>query len=109
MPLRKGATIPLRETQLRGRAHDQPEAREGQFGRGGVAERLVLPTKSGNADGGKEPWFKADARSDEGVEIGANSTKLGNLQELRTAYHVEAKGELERGSRNPPVGDGRRR
>jgi len=104
MPLRKGATIPLRETQLRGRAHDQPEAREGQFGRGGVAERLVLPTKSGNADGGKEPWFKADARSDEGVEIGANPTKLGSLQELRTAYHVEAKGELGRCCFEEPAG-----
>nr|SPS06037.1 protein of unknown function [Candidatus Nitrotoga fabula] len=60
-----------RETLLRGQALDQPDAREGQAGRDGVAERLVVLTKSGNADGGKEPWFKANAGSNEGIEIGA--------------------------------------
>src|SRR5512141_1070215 len=34
---------------------DQPDAREGQAGRHGVTERLVVPTKPGNAGGGKEP------------------------------------------------------
>ena len=34
---------------------DQPDAREGQAGRCGVAERLVVPKKSGNAGGGKGP------------------------------------------------------
>ena len=34
---------------------DQPETREGQAGRYGVAERPVLPRNSGNADGGKGP------------------------------------------------------
>jgi hypothetical protein len=97
-----------RETPSRGRALDQPKAREGQLGRGGVAERLALLTKSGNADGGKEPWFKTDAGSDEGDEIGATLQNSGVLQELRNAYHVEAKGELERCSRNPPAGDGPR-
>jgi hypothetical protein len=55
----------------------QPDAREGQAGRGGVAERLVVPLKSGNADGGKEPQFKTNARSGKGQEIGqpANSDK----------------------------------
>jgi len=43
-------------------AQDQPEAREGQAGRGGVAERPVVPLKSGNADGGEaglhpEQWL----------------------------------------------------
>jgi hypothetical protein len=60
-----------RETPSRGRAHDQPTTREGWVGRGGVAEGLVLPWKSGNADGGKEPWFKAHAGSNKGAEIGA--------------------------------------
>ena len=32
---------------------DQPEAREGQAGRLGVAERFVVPLKPGNAGGGK--------------------------------------------------------
>jgi hypothetical protein len=34
---------------------DQPDAREGQAGRLGVAERLVVPRKPGNAGGGKGP------------------------------------------------------
>ena len=34
---------------------DQPDAREGQAGRFGVAERLVVPRKPGNAGGGKGP------------------------------------------------------
>jgi hypothetical protein len=32
---------------------DQPDAREGQAGRPGVAERFVVPLKPGNAGGGK--------------------------------------------------------
>ena len=46
---------------------DQPEAREGQAGRLGVAERLVVLLKPGNAGGGKGPWFKIDARRSEGL------------------------------------------
>ena len=34
---------------------DQPDAREGQAGRLGVAERPVVPGKPGNAGGGKGP------------------------------------------------------
>src|SRR5215831_15599763 len=45
---------------------DQPDAREGQAGRSGVAERLAVPLKPGNAGGGKGPWFKTDATSGEG-------------------------------------------
>jgi hypothetical protein len=40
---------------------DRPDAREGQAGWDGVAERLVVPMKPGNAGGGKGPWFKIDA------------------------------------------------
>ena len=36
---------------------DQPDAREGQAGRTGVAERPVVPLKPGNAGGGKGPDF----------------------------------------------------
>ena len=45
---------------------DQLAARERQAGPCGVAERLVLPMKPGNAGGGKEPQLKTDARSDKG-------------------------------------------
>ena len=59
-----------REAPVRGRAHDQPTAREGWVGRAGVAEGLVLLWKSGNADGGKEPWFKANAESNKEPRLG---------------------------------------
>ena len=90
-----------REAPSCDRAHDQPNAGDGQVGHGGVTEGLVVLRRSGNADGGKEPWLKADAGSDEGVEIGATLQNSVNLQALRNAYHVEAKGELELVSRNP--------
>jgi len=49
---------------------DQPDAREGQAGRLGVAERPVVPGKLGNAGGGKGPQFKINAISGKGQEIG---------------------------------------
>src|SRR6516164_2201946 len=57
---------------------NQPDAREGQTGRIGVAERLVVPLKPGNAGGGKGPQFKTDARRGEDPEIGrpSNSEKF---------------------------------
>jgi len=45
---------------------DQPDACEGQAGRIGVTERLVVPMKPGNAGGGKGPQFKTDATRGEG-------------------------------------------
>ena len=45
---------------------DQPDAREGQAGRPGVAERFAVPRKPGNAGGGKGPQFKTNARRSEG-------------------------------------------
>src|SRR6266403_2247647 len=45
---------------------DQPDAREGQAGRPGVAERFAVPLRPGNAGGGKGPRFKTDARRGEG-------------------------------------------
>src|ERR1700688_5137735 len=47
-------------------SEDQPEAREGQAGRPGVAERFVVPLKPGNAGGGNGPQFKTDALRGEG-------------------------------------------
>jgi hypothetical protein len=44
---------------------DQPDAREGQAGRFGVAERPVVPGEPGNAGGGKGPQFKVGAGSGE--------------------------------------------
>ena len=40
-----------------GRRAFQPDAREGQAGPCGVADRLVVPLKPGNAGGGKGPDF----------------------------------------------------
>src|SRR5882757_8076502 len=54
-------------------SEDQSEAREGQAGRPGVAERFVVPRKPGNAGGGKGPQFKTDAIRGEGPR------RLGNL------------------------------
>ena len=48
---------------------DQPEAREGQAGRFGVAERPEVPKKPGNAGGGKGPQFKVGAGSGEVQEL----------------------------------------
>src|SRR5664280_1901196 len=45
---------------------DQPDAREGQVGCLGVAERFAVPLKPGNAGGGKGPQFKTDAIRGEG-------------------------------------------
>ena len=52
------------------RGADQLAARERWAGPTGMAEGLVLPLKPGNAGGGKGPRLKADARSDDGREIG---------------------------------------
>ena len=49
----KPATVEVREIQR--------DAREGQARPGRVAERLVVPSKPGNAGGGKEPQFKDNA------------------------------------------------
>ena len=44
----------------------QPNAREGGYGRPGVAERPVVLRKPGNAGGGKGPQFKRNAGSSKG-------------------------------------------
>src|SRR4030081_356721 len=70
---------------------DQPDAREGQAGRVGGAERPVIPMKPGNGGGGKEPQ---DRR-----KTWRGTWRLGNLatpksvQKLQTALHAKAKAE----------------
>ncbi len=62
---------------------NQPEAREGQAGRLGVAARFVVPGKPGNAGGGKGPQFKTDVGRRKGLEIGQpiNSEKCSKTTE----------------------------
>jgi hypothetical protein len=50
------------------RSMDQLAARERQAGPTGMTERLAVPLKPGNADGGKEPQLKGNARSNKGRE-----------------------------------------
>ena len=45
-----------------GARDSQLDAREGQVGPNGVADRLVVPMKPGNSGGGKGPEFKTDVR-----------------------------------------------
>jgi hypothetical protein len=71
-------------------SNDQPEAREGQAGRLGVAERFVVPLKPGNSGGGKGPQFKKDAIRREGPwRLGNLSTPIKG-QKLQKALHAKA-------------------
>lgn len=45
------------------RKKDQPATRERQAGPFGVTERLVVPVRLGNANGGKGPQLKGNDRS----------------------------------------------
>ena len=71
-------------------SNDQPEAREGQAGRLGVAERFVVPRKPGNAGGGKGPQFKTDAIRGEGPRRLGNLSTPINVQKLQMALHAKA-------------------
>ena len=70
---------------------DQPEVGDNQKGRYGVAERLVVLKRSGNAGGGKGPWFKTGTESGKAREIGATLGNSVNVWELQQALHTEAK------------------
>jgi len=69
---------------------DQPETREGCSGRFGVAERLVVPEKPGNAGGGKGPWFKTNAGCRKEQEIG-QPINSRSVQRLLRALHAKVK------------------
>ena len=75
----------------------QPDAREGQAGRPGVADGLVVPAKPGNAGGGKGPEFK------EGVRRGMRARRVAmSLSPPKTVQAPQAAsraGRVERGGR----------
>jgi len=58
-----------------------------------VAERPVVPTKPGNAGGGKGPHFKAGAGSGESREIGVSLATPWKVRKLQRALYAKAKGE----------------
>jgi hypothetical protein len=66
---------------------DQPDVREA--GRTGVAERLVVPRKPGNAGGGKGPQFKTDARRGDGPGDWGDLATPKSVQKLQTALHAK--------------------
>src|SRR5512135_3126580 len=71
----------------------QPDAREGQAGPGGVADRPAVPPTPGNAGRGKGPEFKTDARR--GTRAGRLAMSLPpppKVQKLQEALHAKAKG-----------------
>jgi len=73
---------------------DQPDAREGQAGRPGVAERFVVPLKLGNASGGKGPQFKTDAlRGEEPGDWATYQLRLG-VRKLQMASHAKTRREV---------------
>src|SRR5512135_1349001 len=79
--------------QAVGARDPQPEAREGQAGLPGVADRPVRPRTPGNAGRGKRPEFKTDARR--GTRAGRLAMSLPpplKVQELQEALHAKAKG-----------------
>ena len=73
---------------------DQPESREGQAGRRGVAEGFVVPLKPGNAGGGKGPQFKTDAlRGEEPGDWATYQLRLG-VRKLQMASHAKTRREV---------------
>ena len=68
----------------------KPDSREGQAGRGRVADRPVVPLKPSNFGGGKGPWFKINAPSGKDGRLG-NLQTPETVQRLRTALHTKAK------------------
>jgi hypothetical protein len=83
-----------REAPRRGQSNDQLEAREGQAGRFGVAERFVVPLKSGNAGGGKGPQFKTDAIRGEGPGRLGNLSTPARVRDPQMASHAKTRREV---------------
>ena len=70
---------------------DQPDAGDGQAGRCGVTERLVVPLKPGNAGGGKGPQFRDRRNTWRGTRRLGNLATPESVQKLQTALHAKAK------------------
>ena len=59
-----------------------------------MADGPVVPMKSGNADGGKWPWFKDNVKSGESTMIDESlPTSRNKVQALQIALHTKAKVE----------------
>ena len=69
----------------------QPEAREGQAGPSGVAERFVVPLKPGNAGGGKGPPFKGNVEVAESRWIDMRLAPTLKVRKLQEALQTKAK------------------
>ncbi len=83
-----GGMLARRVPWQHGRSHPvsgdgQRVSREGRTGPGGKSEGPVLPSKPGNAGGGKGPWFQSDARRSKGKEIGVSLTTPESVWQLR--------------------------
>ena len=92
-----------REAPWRGRSNDQLEAREGQAGRPGVAERFVVPLKPGNSGGGKGPQFKTDVIRGEGPGRLGNLQTPERVQDPQMASHVKQRREVLSESRTREI------
>ena len=69
----------------------QPDAREGQAGPPGESERPIVPSKPGNAGGGKGPRFKVNVRSGDSREIGVSLAPPAKVGKLQETLHAKAK------------------
>lgn len=69
----------------------QPDAREGQAGPPGVAERFVVPLKPGNAGGGKGPQFQVNVPRAESRESGVSLQPPDKVRKLRETLRAKAK------------------
>jgi len=71
----------------------QPDAREGQAGPGGVADRPVVPPTPGNSGRGKGPEFKTSVtQSARAGRLAMSLVPPPKVQKLQTALHAKAKG-----------------
>ena len=73
-----------------GARHAQPAV---GVGRGRESEGLVLPSKPGNAGGGKEPWFWVLVREWRVREIGMRLITPPAIRTLQRKLYVKAKTE----------------
>ena len=71
---------------------DQPDAREGQAGRGGVTERLVVPLKPVMPVEGRGLGSRQTHDAVRDLEIG-QPINLISVQKLQRALHAKAKAE----------------
>jgi len=75
-----------------GFGYPQPDAREGQAGPREVAETPVVPSKPGNAGGGKGRWYKTGVECNEDVEIGDEPGASGKSSEVTDGAARQSEG-----------------